>query len=376
MAKSRIFRIAGVAFDSRIFRVYFLPGFISQSIIIAGGYGTGREIAEYFLIHGTLGGMLGMLFVTTFVWAIVMVATWEFSRVFRAYNYRDLFKNLLGKGWIAFEVLYIALLAIVLGVVGSSAGSALQEYIGIPYLVGTALMLVCVVVLAYYGSEVISRVLAFWSYVFYAVFIAIFVLISLRYDVWSSVTSGDIIGNWAFDGFRYALYNLGCMAGVLFALKSIETRKEAIVSGVISSFITVIPGILIFLSFSPFYPSILPLELPMYYMLENLGAVFIVIWTIVLFGTLIETGICFIHAVNERIESYFRDVKGVEMPRYLRAMVAFLLILLGIFLSTFGLIDLVAKGYGTICWGFLFIYVIPLFVIGTYKIRRAGKHSS
>ena len=43
------------------FRRYLLPGLVFQSICIAGGYGTGRELAEFFLRFGPAGGLLGML---------------------------------------------------------------------------------------------------------------------------------------------------------------------------------------------------------------------------------------------------------------------------------------------------------------------------
>jgi len=45
---------------SPIFQKYFIPGIIFQSVVIAGGYGTGREIVEFFLNYGPLGGFLGM----------------------------------------------------------------------------------------------------------------------------------------------------------------------------------------------------------------------------------------------------------------------------------------------------------------------------
>ena len=38
--------------NSRFFRVYLLPGFVFQSIIIGGGYGTGRELVEWFMSQG------------------------------------------------------------------------------------------------------------------------------------------------------------------------------------------------------------------------------------------------------------------------------------------------------------------------------------
>ena len=50
-----------------VFRTYLLPGLVFQSVIIGGGYGTGREIAEFFLSHGAVGGLLGLG--TTAGWA-------------------------------------------------------------------------------------------------------------------------------------------------------------------------------------------------------------------------------------------------------------------------------------------------------------------
>ena len=49
------------------------------------------------------------------------------------------------------------------------------------------------------------------------------------------------------------------------------------------------------------------------------------------------------------------------------------LTLIGVAVSTFGLTGLIAKGYGTVCWGFLIVYVIPMLTIGIYKISKAGK---
>jgi uncharacterized membrane protein YkvI len=39
-------------------------------------------------------------------------------------------------------------------------------------------------------------------------------------------------------------------------------------------------------------------------------------------------------------------------------------------LSLWGITSLIAKGYGTMAWGFLVVYVIPLMTIGIYRIRK------
>lgn len=43
---------------SKRFQKYFVPGIVFQSCVIAGGYGTGRELVEYFMGYGPKGGLL------------------------------------------------------------------------------------------------------------------------------------------------------------------------------------------------------------------------------------------------------------------------------------------------------------------------------
>lgn len=40
-------------------RAYLVPAGVFQSLMIGGGYGTGREVVEYFSRFGFLGGLLG-----------------------------------------------------------------------------------------------------------------------------------------------------------------------------------------------------------------------------------------------------------------------------------------------------------------------------
>ncbi len=52
------------------FRRYLLPGLVFQSVVIAGGYGTVRELVEFFLSEGPLAGLYGIA-VTTVIWSAV-----------------------------------------------------------------------------------------------------------------------------------------------------------------------------------------------------------------------------------------------------------------------------------------------------------------
>ena len=161
---------------SRFLRLYIVPGAVIQSVMVGGGYGTGREIVEYFTSYGALGGILG-LGVAFIVLATVIALTFEFARVFRAYDYRKFCKYLLGPGWVIYEVLIILLFLLVLAVLASAAGNILRDNFGIPYGAGLVVMLGVVGVLTFFGRALVAAALTFWSFFLYAVFIVFLVAV-------------------------------------------------------------------------------------------------------------------------------------------------------------------------------------------------------
>ena len=358
--------------DSSFFKKYLLPGFVFQSVVIAGGYGTGRELVEFFLNHGPLGGLLGMLFVTTVIWSVSLAVTFEFSRRFCAYDYRTFFKKLLGPFWFIFEIVYFILLFIVLAVIGSAAGALLRNNFNIPDLVGVIIMLAAIGFLTFKGSGLIEKFLSSWSILLYLVYGVLLVIVVLKFgpEIQKNFSGTSVLPNWALGGFKYALYNMGIIPAVLFCIKHIETRKEAVTAGLLGGLIGIIPGLLFFIAVVSHYPAVLPEEVPADYILQHIGFPALrILYLVVLFGTLIETGTGFIHAVNERIHSALQ-AKGKALPVWQRPLVALGLLLIGLGMSTFGLIALIKKGYGSISWGFFAVYIIPLMTLGIYKVLK------
>ena len=107
---------------SRFFQTYLLPGFVFQSLVIAGGYGTGRELVEFFLRLGPLTGLLAMG-VATLIWSAVAASSFELARLTQSYDYRTFFTHLLGRGWFLYEILYFLQGFLVLAVVAAAAGA-------------------------------------------------------------------------------------------------------------------------------------------------------------------------------------------------------------------------------------------------------------
>ena len=379
---------------------YLVPGFLFQSVVIGGGYGTGNEIAQYFGIHGMGSGIVGMI-VTTLVWAVVAAATFEFCRVFKTYDYNTMSQKLLGPVGYLYEVCYIVLMLIVLGVINATASSMISDLTGWSGWIGVIILSLGIIYLILRGTETIEKVLSFWSYVLYAVYAVFMLICFVRFgsmiseafaagggeytkefvnasgETITSTVGGLSLGSAIVDGFKYSFYNLGIVPAILYTVRECETRKQAVVCGLLAGIIGVVPAFLLLLAMGGALPEAV-------FNANNnstaVSAIFnkldmrwlYVIFEIVLFGTLIETGSGFIKAVDDRIEISSAK-NGETTPTWVRPVVAIGLTLLGVAVSTFGLTGLIAKGYGTICWGFLIVYVIPMLTVGIYKIAKADK---
>jgi uncharacterized membrane protein YkvI len=357
------------------FQRLIVPGLVFQSVVIAGGYGTGAELAEFFFPFGALGGLIAMCTITFLFWAVVCAVTFEFARVFKTYEYRSLFKKLLGPFWFLFEICYFILLLIVLAVVVAASGSNINEVFGLNKWIGVAIMAAGVVFLVVMGSGVLEKVLSFWSYVLYAVYLVFMVMSFIKFGdtiTYQLGTVKEILPGWALGGARYAFYNLAVIPLILFTTIDAKSRTEALASGVIAGAIGIIPAIMLFVVMIGQYPETMSATVPVNVVFQNLNARWLqIIFQIVLFGTLIETGSGFIKAVSDRLEGQFS--KPENPRRWLRPVTALVCVLLGVLVSSFGLTGLIAKGYGTITWGFFILYVVPMLTVGVYKIAKRQK---
>jgi uncharacterized membrane protein YkvI len=362
----------------KLYRIV-VPGLIFQSIFIAGGYGTGRELAEFFFPYGSLGGLIAMCTITLLSLSLVCAATFEFARAFKTYDYRSFFKKLIGPFWIAFEIAYLAVLLLVLAVCIAAAGSNFRDVFGLNRWIGIVLLAAGVIFLIIKGTEVMKNFMAFWSYVLYAVYLLFMVLVFVHFGdaITEQLTVVKEIGKgWIVGGGSYAFYNLACVVFFLYVAQDFESRGEAIGSGLLAGLIGIVPGIMLFLTMMVSYPDTVTAELPVNLIFDKLNAVantrwLQIVFQIVLFGTFIETASGFIKAATDRLEAQFCTEQN---PRtWLRPLAVVIAVLLGVVVAQFGLIPLIGRGYGTICWVFFIVYIVPVLTLGVYKIVKQGK---
>ncbi len=353
------------------FHRYLLPGLVFQSIIIAGGYGTGRELVEFFLRFGPLGGLLGLLLPATLLTSVTCVVAFELARITRSYDYRSFLKHILGPAWFLFEIGYLVAVLLILAVIGSATGFFLSETFGLPGIAGTFGLFAAVGFLVFKGTRTIEGVLSLWSLVLYATYVAFLALSLYRFGpaIGMALTDGGAGDGWLGAGLRYAALQVSLVPAILFATAHITHRREAFTAGALAGPIAMIPGVLFLVAMLAHYPAILERPVPANFLLEQLGLKwFQILFQIVLFGTLIETGAGLIHAFNERIASVYA-ARERAMPRPLRPLIAVALLIAAALLSRIGIIDLIATGYGTMAWVFFAIFVVPLLTVGIYLIH-------
>lgn len=339
--------------------------------MIAGGYGTGRELVEFFLSYGPVGGLWAMA-LNTAIWCAVCVVTFEIARATRTYEYRGFSRHLLGPSWFLYDICYLVTMIVVLSVIAAAAGSILEESFHLPYLVGVVGVMACVGVLVFKGAPAIERFLSIWSFVLYAAYIVFLVCCLSLFggEILSNLAKLEARPNWYVGGFEYAAYNVGTLPAVLFSMRHLERRKEAVGAGLLAGPIAMLPGLFFYLAMVGQYPAVLERTVPSIYLLDLLGSrAFFLLFQIVLLGTLIETGTALIHAFNDRIASAVLD-QGRSFPPGARPALGVGLLLLGAAVAQFGLEDLIAKGYGTVTYGFWFYYLIPVLALGFLSLKR------
>jgi uncharacterized membrane protein YkvI len=358
----------------KLFLTLLLPGAVFQSIIIAGGYGTGQELSVFFLSLGAREGLLAILLIPIPVISLSAILSFELARQFRAYDYRTFLQVFMGRAWFIWEIGFVTGLTIFFGVMGSAAGEIFSRTFGLPYAGGTLFLMLAIAFLVFWGSALIERVLSAWSIVLYITYILFFIWAFRQFgdQIFASLDLPATGSNWVRNGTAYAGLQLSMMPAVLFALRHIKTRKQAIGAGLMVGPIAMIPGILFYLVMLSHYPGIRDVVLPSDYLLEALGARwFQVLFQVVLLGTLIETGVGVIHAFNERLASLYRARNRV-MPRRVRPIMALSLMVIASLLTKIGLVSLIMFAAKSFAWFFLLVFLVPLLTVGIVRIIKTG----
>lgn len=370
--------------ESKLGRI-LIPAIVFQSVSIGGGFSTGREVVTYVARFGALG-TVSILTYFLFL-AISGALIYEFSRKFDLYNYKSLMKNLIWKFWFLFDVVYIVLTISIIAVVASAGGNLMNQILGIPVFVANVILIGFVFFVLYFGRKAVERFSVVGTTFIYTVYFLMFGYVLLNHggEAIEAITSGATgyvdnasIGAAIESALIYAGYSLIGFIPPLFLTDRMESRSEAVTSGVLSAFMLVIPLILSYLSIMAYYPNeaVMGAAVPWLAVLDTEGFILVILYAIAIGWTLTESGVGYVHAITHRVDENIRESNfGVfesmdGLSALQRGSLGLLIFLSSIGLSRLGIIALVNQIYPILAVLFAAILILPLLTVGLYRMSN------
>lgn len=354
-----------------------LPGVILQSVLIGGGYATGREIVEFGAKYGAMGWVAGIAIFIGF--AVMAFLMFEIARRFQAFDYRTLLQRLIGPFYWLFDIVYILLAILIIAIMASATGEILSETLGLNYWVGVILMIVIVGLLNFYGEGLIEQFKSYGTAALYAGYI-LFALLVISQN-WDQVTETMSTGDHSlhpdvsvlavlWTGILYVGYNLAVYPAALFTARRQTRLRQTVIAGGIAGVLMTVPWFLTYFALMGHYPDeeIFGATVPWLEMLSAEALWVVVVFGIVVGWTLVETATGMIYALVARVDQSLVDAERKPMSRSMAGGLSVVTLVLALVLAQVGIIDLVAKGYTAMAYAMIAVFGIPLLVRGTYLI--------
>lgn len=362
---------------------YILPGVLLQSVLIGGGYATGREIYSYGAKFGAMGWISGLTIGIGF--ALFAFLTFEICRIYKVYDYKNYIRQVIGPLWPVMDILTV-LIAIVLIAVMAAATGSIFEQVGLPNILGSVVIVFLCGLLNFKGSKVIEKFESVGTVLLYGGYILFTIIVLVKKggnipQVFEAMDTSAVGGSVTlplciWTGILYVAYNINAIPMGMFSLTRQTKQKETLVSGIIAGLLMVIPWFLSYFAMMCFYgdTSIVGADVatPWMEMIKavNGGPVLLGLFSLVMGWTLVETATGCIHMIIDRFDVALAERGNAKMSDRKRGLITVATLIAALLLSRIGVVTLIEKGYSYLSYGFILFYLLPTLIIGGYKILR------
>ena len=340
------------------------------------GTASGRQTATYYSEYGQIGlftPLLAMLILGACIYYSI-----EYARLSKEYTF---------KGWAnkffapydkffanIFEFTYVFTVLMVLGSCIATGATALQQYMGIPMIIGTLIIAGATLVLAIFGAALVR---AASSVMTLAILVAIGAIIvaammsplgnftenyaqmptampSMKAAIWSAIV---------YAGFQAS----GNIANTVSVAEGLESRKDsfkAVAMGMVINAALIMGVALMLFAF----PASIAESLPNYFIAEQAGGGLLLgLYVVVLLLAVLTTTVGFSFAVSAR---YAPLLKSMEAGSKRDAIVIAIMLILCMGVSLFGLDKIVRVGFSYLGVVSVFVVIIPVLIVGYIKTKQ------
>jgi len=344
------------------------------------GFATGRQEVNFFVQFGWHAVWIGVL--SMLIMGIAIFFGLELARTHGVHDYKSLFKILYAPyDWLLanlWDALYLYAVILGAGVAIAGASDLLYQSLHIPY--GIAVILVgCLLLLCTtFGAGLVRH-----ASTAMAVFIVAALIIVTALGIqFSSTNLGEVVhaktttagfGKILWMALLYGAFQSVLIAPIVSVSEPLRTRKQCFAAALCGFIVNGAMLLIVCIMLLGFFPGVIQENLPIYYVTTLLGRPWLfTLYSLILFFALMSTGVGMIFGVVKRFEAVWTGGHGIFKSLGMRRIticLACLLISGGI--SMFGLMAIVAKGYGSLGVLAIFLNIIPLLFIAPIKIRRA-----
>lgn len=374
--------------DKRNMSVTVGVAFVWFTTQFGGGFASGAQLFQYFMKFG-----IWTLFTPVLAQAIGAFFQWYALRYAynnKLYDYRSFNDGFYGKFSPIFsnlyEIVYIMLLCLAPAVAFATGGATLAALTGLPYILCTFVIGIFIFIVAIYGTEVVRKVASTLSVLIIVGLLVVYIPNIVAQ--WSTITStiSTLAAEKAPAGpalwtcFLYAAFQLASIGLLVQHAEPFHSEKDAKTS-MIYGFI-VNAGI-IFISTLGLLaiakdPKVGTEAIPILILIRNgVGSSFMIpiISTLIVLGS-VSTAVNMIAGIVNRVVCKFekpqpKQENGKQKPSKLTILIALAFTILAFAIAQFGLIPLVAKGYGYLGYVTIAVVIIP-FIIHMI-LKRMGK---
>ena len=357
---------------------YILAIAFSYTVAIFGGaFASGREIMQFFGRFGAPGfwGILVALVMFAYFGMVALITT----RRWQTFDYKSyvskLYREFLpekvaSKGYWLFEISYLFLCILILGIITATLAQMFVAEIGMSYGLAITIVAGIILVVVSFGAGII-RAFNFtitWALLLAAVIVMAIAFRPISGESWSVITSGvgPGGGGWLMSAVLYVSYNLMGVIMITSLAEPLKDRVGALLAGLIGG---IGVGVLVLIEYivaMAYYPEIVEEALPLWFVCSETGSSLVrFAYDFILTGAILTTGIAVTYPPVKRFKGLLIAKLGPQKETLSGFLLTLVLILIGLGLSTFGLIPLVAKGFTTMGWIFTVVFLLPLLIFGS-----------
>ena len=304
------------------------------AFIIGSGFATGQEIMQFFTSNGLYSVVSIIISLILFIYfgSTIMLCGFDYGNLKKYSPYKYFCGNKIG---LFYEYFVPILLFISVIVMISGAGATLQEYYGLNYYVGCAMMTILVLIAFLFGLDSLINIIGFIGpvIVVFSLIVGLTILIQ-NFDGLKNISQTmmevDLIksgGNCFESGILYASYNM--VSGLFFFTSlgsSVNIRREAKYGAVVGSLLLMIVIFVMNFALLSKVSDIYKLSIPTLYFAKSISTMFGKIFSIILLCGIFSTAAPNFWTVCDKISK-----SGKYNSKVISIMISILAFLCGLF---------------------------------------------